>query len=220
MHDAGIRIRTDLITRWYSRMPILMPGAVTRLGSRSHVALTFDDGPHSVATPRTLAALERHALRAVFFCTGRHVTTHPDLAHHCHAQGHSVQIHGWNHDAMAGKSGETIRAELRRAIDAVHQATGARPRYFRPPYGRWNPMHAGILRELGLTLVLWNRMPREYDRRIPSSEVAGWLASNLAGGDILVLHDNQKTADSIGGIVQDVAGILQRNGLATTTALE
>ncbi len=39
--------------------------------SRHEIALTFDDGPHPRDTPRVLAALEKHNVRATFFWWGK-----------------------------------------------------------------------------------------------------------------------------------------------------
>ena len=47
---------------------------------RGEVALTFDDGPDPEVTPRVLDLLDHAGARASFFCIGRRVEAHPDLA--------------------------------------------------------------------------------------------------------------------------------------------
>ena len=43
------------------------------------IYLTFDDGPHPVATPFVLDELEKYNAKATFFCIGKNVVEHPDI---------------------------------------------------------------------------------------------------------------------------------------------
>src|SRR5688572_12744294 len=47
---------------------------------RSEIALTFDDGPDPEITPRVLDLLDAAGARATFFCIGRRVEAHPEIA--------------------------------------------------------------------------------------------------------------------------------------------
>src|SRR5919202_4762847 len=54
-------------------------GIITRVATAEPVAaLTFDDGPHPVFTPRLLDILERHQARATFFMVGQNAYRHPE----------------------------------------------------------------------------------------------------------------------------------------------
>ena len=50
---------------------------ITRLpdtdANRNAVAITIDDGPHPVATPKVLDILDEHGAKATFFCIGQQV---------------------------------------------------------------------------------------------------------------------------------------------------
>src|SRR6185436_2618560 len=63
-----------LVLRWRMFVDALVRGPK---GARG-VALTFDDGPHPVHTPRVLDVLEKAGARATFFVIGRKVEAHPD----------------------------------------------------------------------------------------------------------------------------------------------
>ena len=57
---------------------------ITRLpdvaANRSAVAITIDDGPHPVATPKVLDILDKYDAKATFFCIGEHVLKLGDAA--------------------------------------------------------------------------------------------------------------------------------------------
>src|SRR4051794_39791320 len=58
------------------------------------VALTFDDGPHPVATPAVLEVLAAHRATATFFVVGEQVRRTGSLIREIAAAGHAVAIHG------------------------------------------------------------------------------------------------------------------------------
>jgi peptidoglycan/xylan/chitin deacetylase (PgdA/CDA1 family) len=102
------------------------------------LCLTFDDGPNPGDTPRLLAVLRRHGVRAVFFLVGQFVLEHPELVRAIVADGHALGNHTMRHDDLSGWPKERIEADLRETTGAIQSAaTGAGVVYFRAPYGRW-----------------------------------------------------------------------------------
>src|SRR5688572_13145501 len=55
-----------------------------------NVALTFDDGPDPVVTPRILDVLRSHRARATFFVLGDRAARYPELIRRIHDEGHTV----------------------------------------------------------------------------------------------------------------------------------
>jgi peptidoglycan-N-acetylglucosamine deacetylase len=43
------------------------------------IYLTFDDGPHVIATQFVLNELKKYNAKATFFCIGSNVVAHPDI---------------------------------------------------------------------------------------------------------------------------------------------
>src|ERR1700761_277018 len=90
--------------------------------------LTFDDGPHPVATPFVLEELRKWGAKETFFCIGKNVAAHPQLSRQILMEGHRVGNHtqdhanGWKVDDR--KYMESVREAARR-IDSD---------LFRPPY--------------------------------------------------------------------------------------
>ncbi|MEV6494400.1 polysaccharide deacetylase family protein, partial [Actinoplanes sp. NPDC051633] len=98
------------------------------------VALTFDDGPDPVWTPRILDALRRHRATATFFVVGAQVNKHPDLVRRIVAEGHQLGLHSFTHRDLTTMSEPRRRIEFELTRNAVAQATGQDLKLFRPPY--------------------------------------------------------------------------------------
>lgn len=142
------------------------------------LALTFDDGPNPVWTPRLLEFLADQDLRATFFLLGSRAQAQPDLVRRIAAAGHLVGNHSWSHPNLAFTPRARIRTELSATRDQLEQITGAPVRFFRPPFGARRPAALRIARELGMTPVLWNAMTSDWSD--PAAErIAGRLTAKI-----------------------------------------
>lgn len=165
--------------------PALVRGDARAGGERS-VALTFDDGP-SDDTARILDVLKAEHVRATFFVCGRAAEERPDLVRRIAAEGHQIGNHTYSHPWLYLMPRRSIAQEIDRTQDAVERITGARPTLFRPPYGvRWFGLWS-LLRERGLTMVLWS--DRGYDGRYGAPGIAKATLDGLEPGAIILLHD-------------------------------
>jgi len=158
-------------------------------GARGEVALTFDDGPDPVGTPKVLDILDRHGATASFFCIGSRSARDPGLAREIVARGHYVENHTFRHPhSFAFRTPWGLATEVGRAQDVLTELTGRAPVFFRPPMGIRAPLLDSVLRRFGLSLVTWTR--RGCDGVPADPEVVLCrLSRGLAAGDILVLHD-------------------------------
>ena len=104
-------------------------------GQRRHVALTFDDGPDRVSTPRFLDLLAEREVTATFFLLGAHARREPVLVREMAAAGHELAVHGWEHDCIAMLRPGRLAGQLARSRDVVEDLTGRPVAYYRPPYG-------------------------------------------------------------------------------------
>ena len=131
-------------------------------GDPGHVALTFDDGPDPDSTPQFAETLASRGVRATFFMLGSMVERAPQLAADLAAAGHEIAVHGFEHRYLPARMPLAARADLHRATEVIAEATGRRPRFFRPPYGVLSGPALLTARELGLTPVLWGAWGREW----------------------------------------------------------
>jgi len=156
---------------------------------RNEIALTFDDGPDPVVTPRVLDLLDGAGARATFFCIGRRVAAHPEIAAEIVLRGHRIENHTQTHpNLFACYPAPALRREIEGAQDAIERAAGRRPRLFRAPAGLRNPLLDWVLHGSGLRLVAWTRRGFDSLESSPSA-IARRLIRGLAPGDILLLHD-------------------------------
>ena len=139
------------------------------------LALTFDDGPNPLWTPRLLDLLSRRGVRATFFLVGSRAQSHPALVRQILAAGHCIGNHSWSHRNLAMAPSSTIEDQLSRTNQTLAEITGAPPRFFRPPYGARRPATLAIARRLGLTPVLWNAMTSDWKN--PSADRAPSVAA-------------------------------------------
>lgn len=179
---GGMLPRSRLLGSNWARLPV-------QAAARGEVALSLDDGPDPEVTPRVLEVLERHGVRATFFCIGEHAARHPGLVRAIAGAGHSVENHSLRHrHDFAFLGPRHYLREIGAAQATLAALAGAAPRFFRAPAGMRNPFLDYALTRLGLQLVSWTR--RGYDtRNADAGNVLARLTRALAPGDILLLHD-------------------------------
>lgn len=168
--------------------------ALSGVGDPGRVALTFDDGPDPASTPAFLDQLDALGWRATFFLLGSQVCRHPDLAAEVARRGHEIGVHGHRHDNHLLRSARWTRADLRRAVDAVGEATGATPTWFRPPYGALAASSLVAARELRLPIVLWTSWGRDWRAAATPQSVARDIAGSWRAGATVLLHDSDITS--------------------------
>ena len=65
--------------------------------SENTIYLTFDDGPTPEITERVLEILDKHQIKATFFCIGDNVRKHPEIVQKILSKQHSVGNHTYSH---------------------------------------------------------------------------------------------------------------------------
>jgi peptidoglycan/xylan/chitin deacetylase (PgdA/CDA1 family) len=209
---AGIAIASAGALAYAVRAPAcswLAPSVSHGTRTRPAIALTFDDGP-SESTPALLEILARYHAPATFFECGFHVRRLPSVAREVAAAGHEIGNHTDSHPLLALQSPGFIYRELAAAQEAIENATGLRPRYFRAPYGaRWFGLRAAQQR-LGLTGVLWSVIALDWKRQTPA--VVSRLLGGAVRGAILCLHDGRvlEQRPDIGVTLQAVRELVPR----------
>lgn len=157
--------------------------------SRPVVALTFDDGPHGVLTPKLLDVLRDAHVRATFFVLGSNVSAYPDIARRIVAEGHEIASHSWSHPSLTKVSAGRFEHEIRDTTDIIERTTGQRVTMMRPPYGALNHrVTKALLEDYQLDVILWDVDPLDW-RRPGSDAITRRLVSGAHPGAILLAHD-------------------------------
>jgi peptidoglycan-N-acetylglucosamine deacetylase len=164
---------------------------------RPGVALTFDDGPDPVQTPRLLNLLKKQRVKATFCVVGTNVAKYPKLVRRIAAEGHTLCNHTWRHSLTLGKKKPAvIRADLQRTNNAIRRAVpGARIKYMRAPGGNFTPAFVKVAADLKMKSIYWQVDPRDWEH--PKGEtstahrakVVRTVKKHVGKGAIVLSHD-------------------------------
>ncbi len=172
---------------------LLTPASVWRgPATGRRVALTFDDGPDPVWTPRVLDLLAENHVAASFFLVGERAARAYETVRRIAAAGHEVASHGWSHRSLWLCGPQRTAAEIARAHELLAELAGRAPRHFRPPWGMVNAALYAALRRHGERLVFWSLQP-EGLRPVPGEHQARYVLERAHPGAIVDLHDAEGT---------------------------
>src|SRR5262249_26522455 len=138
------------------------------------------------------------------------------------ARGHGIENHTYHHPfnfSLLGPRG--IAAEVRAAQEAILAATGVTPRFFRAPAGLRNLFLEPVLARADLRLGSWTRR-RFAPVKASPERVLGKPTRNLAGRDILLLHDGHAARTAAGSaivleVLPRLLGLLAETRLTAVT---
>jgi len=168
------------------------------------IALTFDDGPHGDRTLQLLALLKKLDLKATFFVVGKMVDKTPWIVREEAAMGNDVGNHTYDHYNLDTLTWPQIALEYKECSDAIERAAGFRPKFCRPPGGRFDTGVMEAAQDEGMWTVLWTDDPGDF--ALPDPKVlVDRLDRQLKDGGILLLHDGvPETMRVLPGVVQEL----------------
>lgn len=150
------------------------------------VALTFDDGPSPVYTPRLLDVLARHGAKATFFMLGAMAERHSEIVRQVVDGGHEIGNHSWDHLSLPTVSRRQADAQISRARSVL------RPhgqQLFRPPFGHLDISTFLLARYRGYRTIGWSALAEDW-----LDNDAYWISDKLKQivrpGMIVLLHDS------------------------------
>jgi peptidoglycan/xylan/chitin deacetylase (PgdA/CDA1 family)/sulfur carrier protein ThiS len=155
------------------------------------VALTFDDGPSPVYTPRILRTLRRLHARATFFVIGYLAQAYPAIVRDEQHLGMAVGNHTYNHPEVppfAQLPRVLIRDEISLTARVLARL-GVHTDLFRPPAGSTSPAVEHVASTLGERVVLWSVDPADWAPGSTARQIAARVLSAVHPGSIVILHD-------------------------------
>ncbi|MDY0812247.1 bifunctional polysaccharide deacetylase/glycosyltransferase family 2 protein [Kitasatospora purpeofusca] len=187
------------------------------------IALTFDDGPDPVWTPKILDILRRNDVHATFFTVGTRVAAHPDLARRIVADGHQIGLHTFTHTNLGTASAWRRDLELRESQLAIVGATGVTTPLLRPPYSStsealtdadWNAVvQAG---QQGYLTVLTTQDSEDWRRPGVDSIITNATPKGT-DGQILLMHDAGGDRSQTVAALEQLIPRLKATGFRFTT---
>jgi len=189
---------------------LLFPSLVWKMPSKK-IFLTFDDGPHPVATPRVLDVLKSHSVHATFFLTGNNIKGNEEIVRRIESEGHSIGIHAYHHRRSLAFSKHQTIEEIKHTADALRSIVRQPIRLFRPPFGFFSGNTIAAAKELGFLLVMWSCLTGDF-RRWPNDKIVSTALHRITHGSILVFHDNDLTSNKISEIISRTITQIRNNG--------
>ncbi len=173
------------------------------------VALTFDDGPDPIQTPKVLQTLKEQQATACFFCIGRKIKGNEKLLQQIVTEGHLIGNHSFTHSGSFPLYRlSRMKKDLQTCQSELERVTSQPVTLFRPPFGVTNPTIAKAVRQLGYTSIGWNI--RTLDTQQPTPDkVLNKIRKGLKPGSIILLHD--RIPDS-GQLVKQILDLLKGQG--------
>ena len=169
-----------------------------------YIALSFDDGPNTVTTPKVLDVLEENGVRASFFVIGQNIDkASAKVMTRAFDMGCDIENHSFTHSAMSKLSASEIEVEISKTNELIEKYTGEAPRFFRPPYIDHNElMHNTI----DLTFICGYGC-EDYHAEVSAETRAERILENVKDGDILLLHDfkgNDATVEALKTVIPEL----------------
>lgn len=205
--------------RWLlSIVSRMIPGVTYFVRTRARVvALTIDDGPDSVNTPKILDVLSQHQARATFFLISSRVENHQSLTAKIINQGHEIGNHLTEDEPSIKLSAQELEQKLLEADRILCKFT--QPLWLRPASGWYNKKMLQVARQHGYQVALGSVFP--YDTHIHSVDFAiGFILWNVRPGSIIVLHDGAESGDRTAKILGRVLPVLKQRGYSVVSLSE
>lgn len=159
------------------------------------VAITFDDGPDPVQTPKVLQVLKEQQTPACFFCIGQKVQENEALVREIINEGHLIGNHSFTHaNYFPLYSLSRMKKDLQTCQFALEEVTSQKIKLFRPPFGVTNPTIAKAVRALGYIPIGWNIRTLDT-QKLSKEKILKHIQNKLSPGSIILLHDRMPDSD-------------------------
>lgn len=176
------------------------PGGSLMVTGSAGVALTFDDGPDPINTPKILDLLRECGVKATFCLVGFRARDRPDLVRRIYNEGHTLCNHSWQHLLDLRKHTDAyILHDLSKTNDEIRKIVpGAPIAYFRAPGGNFTTHLVALAGSLGMKSIYWKVDPRDWDAATYGhgsamvKHITGVIQSQTRPGAIILSHDNGK----------------------------
>ena len=166
--------------------------------NNKEIYLTFDDGPTPEITEWVLSQLDQYDSKATFFCIGKNIEAHPELAKKLITKGHTIGNHTFNH-LKGWKTNNALYIENIDKTDKLIQQyqfpNGQK--FFRPPYGKIKPVQTKILTKKGYKIIMWDVLSADFDNNTSEENCFLNVVKNAEKGSIIVFHDSIKAKKNL-----------------------
>lgn len=195
----AIVVLAALFTIFFDQAVLVRRGTIYRVNEAEKlVALTFDDGPSDIWTPKILDELKIAHIKATFFMLGEHVEKYPQVARRVAEEGHEIGNHTYGHGSLLYYNKEKLKQEINKAQEIIKSLTGTTPKYFRPPKAWLSKREKKKIKEMGYQIILWSLNSKDWVN-FDDKYMVRYIVHNIRPGDIILFHDSGGFFDIEGG---------------------
>ena len=149
---------------------------------------------------KMLDILDKHGVKTTFFVGGTWVKDNIDLLKKIHSKGHEIASHGYNHKEHGKLDYTSNLTEIQSCHEIVKDVLGIEMELFAPPGGSYNQNTIKAASFLNYKAIMWTRDTIDW-RDHNTSLIYNRAVTNLSGGDLILMHPTQNTAEALSNII-------------------
>lgn len=173
-------------------------------GRSRRVALTFDDGPDPVTTPKILDVLRAEHAPATFFVIGMKAEKYPEIIRREAAEGHDLGNHTYHHLELTEMGADGVRFEIERTNQALEKIVGGPTRWFRAPGCHYTTEALQAIASEKMVRIDSTDNPGDWAHPTPDQIVQRSLRS-LGRGDVILCHDRiAETVQALPRLIHEI----------------
>ena len=177
-----------------------------------YIALTFDDGPHPVYTPRLLDGLKARGAKATFFLVGVMAEESRDIVVRMQKEGHQVGNHTYEHVDLSQSSADKAIESIEKNNELLCGILDEGCYWVRPP---WGYITEKVKNAIDVPMVYWSVDTKDWLTLDVEKVVDAALQAE--DGDIVLMHDIYPTTVEA---ALDFVDIMQSRGYQFVTVEE
>jgi len=172
------------------------------------VALTFDDGPDPVNTPKIIKVLRDNNIQGTFFCIGEQIEACKSIIKQAYADGDVIANHSWSHKDLTIINTAEIKNEVTLTENEINKVIGKRSALIRPPYGDINDAALNSLIALNYKSIIWSTDTLDWEQREDANIVKN-VVNNVRPGEIILMHCNEDKKATTEALPQIISKLKQ-----------
>jgi peptidoglycan-N-acetylglucosamine deacetylase len=192
---------SDLRNKYHSTF--LMNGPTTR----REIALTFDDAPDTIFTPKVLDVLKQKGVKATFFVVGHRVEAYPHIVKRIVREGHTIGNHSYNHANFLKLKNDEFRSQIIKTDKLIGKFTGFTPNIVRPPYGNINEGQIQWLATKHKKIINWDVDSIDW-KGLNADQIVTNVLSHAHPGAIVLQHSGTGSGGELSGTVNALPKII------------
>jgi cellulose synthase/poly-beta-1,6-N-acetylglucosamine synthase-like glycosyltransferase/spore germination protein YaaH/peptidoglycan/xylan/chitin deacetylase (PgdA/CDA1 family) len=190
--DSKINLITD---ESFPKIPVGY--LIDRYGrQKNKMAITFDDGPDPIYTPKILDILKQYKAPATFFLVGLAAESDIELVRRMIREGHEIGNHTFTHPNITNSSTRQMEIELNLTQRLFEARLGIQSLFFRPPFSVDSEPDTpsevaplSVIQKMGYLLVGERPDARDWYYTSNPQKIFETTVAQLSKGNVLLLHD-------------------------------